>query len=558
MRLPLAWLLSSLASISFTIPSLGADAPAHREMAIAHAGLQLPVRTGAPKQRVKLSVEGRTVREFEIELAEDKADFWVYTDLGPRAIASRGKTLRIDVDRLPEGSKGLERIEQGEGIPDAASIYHEAARPQFHFTSRRGWLNDPNGLVWDRGRYHLFYQHNPYGWAWGNMHWGHATSPDLVHWTEWPDALSPREFGDWCFSGSAVVDRANTSGFQRGQHAPLVIAYTSTGRGECIASSNDGGSSFVEYEGNPVVKHAGRDPRLLWYAPAGHWVMAVYDETAGKQSIAFHTSPDLKRWTQRSKIDGFFECPDLFELPVEGSAGESRWVLHAADGKYVLGDFDGQAFHATSGKEKLQVWYGNFYAAQSFSHVPDGRRIQIGWGRDITFPGMPFNQQMTVPVRLALRRAEDALRVFAEPVAELSSLRAAKHEWSEIMLAPSSNPLRDVQGELFDIEAEFEPAGAKVFGLELRGTRLVYDVARREVSCKDVKAPLEPVDGRIRLRILVDRGSIEVFGNHGRIAMSVAAPADPKNHTLAAFSEGGTISVPSLVVYELNSAWTQH
>ena len=136
-----------------------------------------------------------------------------------------------------------------------------------------------------------------------------------------------------------------------------------------------------------MVKHAGRDPKLVWYEPTQHWVMAVYDETAGKQGIAFHTSPDLKNWTLQSKIDGFFECPDLFELPVDGDAGRSRWVLYAADGKYVLGDFDGQAFHPTSGKDKLQVWYGNFYAAQSFSNTPDGRRIQIGWANGVTFPG---------------------------------------------------------------------------------------------------------------------------------------------------------------------------
>jgi fructan beta-fructosidase len=526
--------------------------PAHREILIAHFYLHLPVRTGAPKCRMKLSIEGRTIREFEIELAEDKPDFWVFTELGPY----RGKTMRIDVDRLEHGSQGLARITQAENVPDVRGVYHEPHRPRFHFTSQRGWLNDPNGLVWAGGAYHLFYQHNPYGWNWGNMHWGHAVSPDLVRWTEVPPALYPREFGDWCFSGSGVVDARNTGGFQTGQDRPIVVAFTSTGRGECIAYSNDGGYTFKEYAGNPVVKHAGRDPRLVWYEPGRHWVMAVYDETGGRQAIAFHTSPDLKIWTQRSKIDGFFECPDLFELPVDGNPARTRWVLHAADGKYVLGDFDGQAFHMTSGKEKLQVWYGNFYAAQSFSNTPDHRRIQIGWANGAAFPGMPFNQQMTVPVQLALRSADDGMRLFAQPVRELASLRGQKHEWTELTLASGDNPLRNVTGDLFEIAVDFSPAGTGTLELDLRGTPLVYDRSKHELICKNVRTPLRPEEGRIRLQVFLDRGSIEVFGNHGRVAMSIASIPAETNRSIGVFSRGGPIELHSLVVHELRSAWT--
>jgi len=180
---------------------------------------------------MKLSLDGQTIREFEIELAEGKPDFWVFTDLAPY----RGKTLRIDLDELDPHSRGLGSITQAEEVPDAGLVYQEAHRPQFQFTSRRGWHNDPNGLVWHAGAYHLFYQHNPYGWNWGNMHWGHAVSSDLVHWKERPTALYPRQFDDWCFSGSAVVDTHNTSGFQQGTEPPIVVAFTSTGRGECIA-----------------------------------------------------------------------------------------------------------------------------------------------------------------------------------------------------------------------------------------------------------------------------------------------------------------------------------
>ncbi len=526
--------------------------PAHRELVIMHRYLHLPVRTGAAKQRMKLSVEGRTIREFEIELAEAKADFWVFSDLEPY----RGKTLRIDVNALQPGSQGLAAITQGADIPDAKLIYREADRPQFHFTSRRGWLNDPNGLVWQAGSYHLFYQHNPYGWNWGNMHWGHAVSPDLVHWKELPTALYPRKFGDWCFSGSGIVDTDNTAGFQQGDKPPLVVAFTSTGRGECIAYSNDQGRTWKEYEGNPVVKHAGRDPKLVWYAPGRHWVMAVYDETGGRQGIAFHTSPDLKHWSFQSKTDGFFECPDLFELPVQGEPGKSRWVLYAADGKYVLGDFDGRSFHVTSGKDKLQLWYGNFYAAQSFSNVYRGRQIQIGWANGVAFPGMPFNQQMTLPVELTLNPTEDGLRLFARPAGDLRSIQGGSLGLEKIRLVPGDNPLRDVRGELFKIGLMFKPAKAGSLELSLRGTPLVYDCVKQELVCKSVRAPLRPHEGGwVWLNVFVDRGSIEAFGNFGRVAISVAAIADHGNRSLGLTSRGGPIEVRYLTVDSLRSAW---
>ncbi len=533
--------------------STGQAATASRELVLTHRYLHLPVRTGAPKRRMSLRIDGQAHREFEIELAENQPEFWVFEDLD----AHRGKTLRIEVDALEHPAESLARISQADQVPDAQGMYHEPHRPQFHFTSRRGWLNDPNGLVYQAGAYHLYYQHNPYGWSWGNMHWGHALSTDLVHWHEQPIALRPRAFGDWCFSGSAVVDTRNTSRSQSGQAPPLAAAFTSTGRGECILFSNDRGQTWKEYEGNPVVKHAGRDPRLLWFEPAKHWVMAVYDETGGKQSIAFYASSDLKAWTYQSKIDGFFECPDLFELPVDGDRSKTRWVLHAADGKYMLGDFDGRAFRPTSGKNKLQLWYGSFYAAQSYSNTPDGRRIQIGWNNAATFPGMPFNQQMTLPVELTLKNTDEGIRLMAQPVLELASLRGQKREWSALTLSNGEDPLRELSGDLFEIALEASTDGVENLGLDLRGTRLVYEPARHELVCKNVRAPLQPYNGKINLRVFLDRGSIEVFGNDGRIAMSVAAIPGGHNRTISVLRQGGPVKIDSLVVHELKSAWGQ-
>ncbi|MFO0910412.1 MAG: glycoside hydrolase family 32 protein [Isosphaeraceae bacterium] len=394
-------------------------APAERTIEVTARYLHLPVTRDAPVRRLTIRSGDRVIHDFEIRLtpAGAKPSFWAFTDLEPH----RASRLTI-TGKLPGGAPSLEGLKLEDQVPNAAAIYREADRPRFHFTSRVGWLNDPNGLVYHDGSYHLYYQHNPYGWDWGNMHWGHAVSPDLVHWVEKPIAIYPHRFGDWAFSGSAVVDHDNTSGFGQNGKAPLVAAYTSTGRGECIVFSNDGGATFQEYPGNPVVKHEGRDPRLLWHTASKQWVMAVYDESEGKRWIAFHTSPDLKRWTFQSKIADFFECPDLFELPIRGKADQSRWVLYAADGAYLLGRFDGRTFTPDEPGKKHRVWHGNFYAAQSYSDAPEGRRIQVGWGQGITFDAMPFNQQMCIPVELTLRETPDGLRMFAFPVREVDAL----------------------------------------------------------------------------------------------------------------------------------------
>ena len=518
-----------------------AGPPAKRDITIETRFLSLPVKTGAPKKRMRYTLEGKTIREFEIELADAEPSFWVFDE----AAEFKGKTLRLEVDGAAADSKGLAAVVQGGAIKGGENLYQEKYRPQFHFTSKRGWLNDPNGLVFSEGEYHLYYQHNPYGWDWGNMHWGHAVSADLVHWKELPTAMFPRQFGDWCFSGSALADGKQ-----------LVAAYTSTGRGECIAFSRDKGRSWADFKDNPVVKHTGRDPRLLWHEPTKQWVMAVYDETDGKKWIAFYNSPDLKKWTYQSRIEGFYECPDLFEAPVEGDDGAKKWVLYAADAKYVVGEFDGKTFTPDQ-PGKQQLWYGNFYAAQTYSNAPDGRRIQIGWANGAAFPGMPFNQQMAFPCRLTLHQTSNGARMFAEPVKEIETLHAKKQVIADRILKPGDNPLAEVSGDLFDIGCEFRPTDAKAFGFTIRGVPVIFDVVKNEISCKNVKAPLKPMDGKVRLRLLVDRGSIEIFGNGGQAALSVGViPADDE-HRLEVFSRGGATSLRSLEVIELKSAWEQ-
>lgn len=515
--------------------------PQIREMTAERTYLHLPVRTGRPKRRLQISVGGAVVRECEIELADRDPQFWAVLDVRPW----KGQTLRLEVRGPASARAALDTVTQGDDLKGTDPPAGEAARPLIHFTSRRGWLNDPNGMVYHQGEYHLFYQHNPYGWGWGNMHWGHAVSRDLVQWEELPIAIYPATFGDWAFSGSAVVDAANTSGFKTGAEDVLVGAYTSTGRGECIVYSNDRGRTWAEYSGNPVVKHQGRDPRLLWHAATKQWVMAVYHEAGKKQEIAFHTSPDLKTWTFRSTIDGFYECPDLFELAPDGDASKSRWVLLAADGRYVLGSFDGREFKPDGGKQT--VWYGNFYASQSFSNAPDNRRIQIGWARGTDFPGLPFNQQMNIPVELRLKSTEDGLRLTALPVKEIEQLRDRPR-------TPGPGVRSGELAEAADLELVFRPGKAARVVLDVRGLAVVYDVRKNVLSTKNVAAPLAPQGGAVRLRVIVDRGSVEIFGNGGRVALSAAWIAARDNRTFSISADGGDIEVDSLDVWDLRSA----
>jgi fructan beta-fructosidase len=531
-----------------------------KELTLESRYLNLPVKNGAAKRRMSLSVDGQIVREFEIELAEGEPDFWVFLDIS----TFRGKKATIRVASLSRNSAAWQAIGQSDTIKGAEDLYQEKHRPQFHFSSRRGWNNDSNGLVFYQGEYHLYYQHNPYGWNWGNMHWGHAVSADLVHWKELPIALYPQKFGDWCFSGSAVVDGDNTAGFKTGEEDVIVAAYTSTGRGECLAYSNDRGRTFTDYPGNPVVTHKGRDPKVIWYQPGRHWVMAVYDEPAaplrvGEQDksrgISFYTSRNLRDWQFRSRIDGFYECPEIFELPVDGNQDNQRWVVHAADGNYVIGQFDGRTFTAESGKHPWS--YGDcFYASQTFNNLPpeDGRRIQIAWGR-IATPGMPFNQCMLFPCELTLRTTEDGVRMFAEPAREIERLHQQAHRWTEEALTPEGNVLAQVTGELFHMRGRFEVGTAGGLDLVIRGVPVAYDVEKQELSCKGKTAPLKPTGGTIQLEILVDRTSIEVFGSRGRVYMPIAViPAD-HDQSLQLRARGGGARIQSLEVYRLRSAW---
>jgi fructan beta-fructosidase len=507
--------------------------------------LLLPVRNGGRKgQKPKgaLVVDGSVVREFDIDLA-DEPEWFAHLDVR----AWRGKTAAVRVEKIDAGSKALDLVATSDAIWKADEVYREPLRGQLRFSSRRGWNNDPNGMVFADGEYHLYYQHNPYGWPWGNMHWGHAVSPDMVHWREEPIAIYPVRHGDWVFSGSAVVDRDNTSGWRAGTNQLIVAAFTSTGRGECIVYSNDRGRTFRECEDNPVVVHKGRDPRLLWHGASKQWVMAVYTEVDGKRWIAFHTSPDLKVWTFRSRIEGFYECPDLFQLG-------GKWVLTAASSEYMVGRFDGATFTPETPKLKGHLGRG-YYAAQTFSHEPKGRVVQVGWFQTAT-PGMPFNQSMSLPNELGLVETGDGPRMTWTPGRELESLRAKTHRLAPVALREgAANPLAGVSAELVELRTEIEPGDAAEVAFTLRGLTVVYETAKRELVVNGHRAPAPLKDGRLTLAVYVDRNGSEVYACDGRVFVPMPFLPKADDRALSVAAKGGTARLTSLEVHELRGIW---
>ncbi|MCF7709125.1 MAG: glycoside hydrolase family 32 protein [Verrucomicrobia bacterium] len=517
-----------------------------RRLTLENNYLNLPVKNGAPMRRMELRIKDRPVRAFDIELAPDSPDWWAYIDVRP----FRGKEAVLKVDAMTPGSHGLALVEQANKIKGATNLYDEPLRPQFHFSQKRGWNNDPNGMVYYDGEYHLFFQHNPYGWNWGNMHWGHAVSKDLVRWKQLPDVLYPwTQAKAHCFSGSAVVDRRNTAGFQTGDEKVIVAAFTDTGCGEALAYSNDRGRHFTYYEGNPVVEHEGRDPKIIWYKPKKHWVMAVYDEREGSRAIAFYTSPNLKDWEFQSRLEGYFECPEIFELPVDGDKANTRWVVYGADAKYAIGRFNGKTF-IPEHEGKYQAHWGDYYASQTFSGTPDGRRIQIGWGR-INMEGMPFNQMMTFPCRLTLRSTDDGIRMFAEPVEELELLHRRKHARHDIALKPDAPASISASGRLFDIRAVFDVGESETLGLQIGETKVIYNTAQEDL----MGMPLKPVNGKISIQILVDRPSMEICGNDGRVYQTRSFRSESEISGIEVFVDGGRAELDEIKVYELDSIW---
>ena len=473
--------------------------------------------------------------------------------------------------------------------------YAEPLRPRFHFTPARNFMNDPNGLVFDGGEYHLFYQHNPFGAEWGHMSWGHAVSPDLVHWTHLPVALR-EENGVMIFSGSVVADPDDTSGLcgpPAGRASCLIAIYTGHGLGkqtQNLAFSTDHGRTWTKYAGNPVLDlglKEFRDPKVFWHAPTRRWILLTV--LADQHKLRIFGSSDLKAWEALSDFGpagatgGAWECPDLFPLAVDGAAGDTRWVLDidinpggqagGSGGQYFVGTFDGRTFVNDNPPDTtLWVDYGkDFYATLSFSGIPasDGRRIWMGWMSNWLYanvePTAPWRGVQSVPRALSLARRPAGIRLVQTPVAELRALRATSEP--AVLTAPSALPpsaeieleVRRTAGGEAGVRL-FNAAGEEaVIGVAAQGPEVFVDRRRSRLTAFHEAYPgrqAGPVrwkDDRVALRILFDRSTLEVFANDGETVISERVyPTRPLDRL--ELRPGAGVG-PTVRLWELRPVW---
>ena len=470
-------------------------------------------------------------------------------------------------------------------------------------------MNDPNGLVFFQGEYHLFFQHNPFGNKWGHMSWGHALSRDLVHWQELPVAL-PEADGTMIFSGSAVVDWRNASGLGKNGAPPMIAIYTgdrpSDGRQtQCIAWSNDRGRTWTKFSGNPILDVGSnnfRDPKVFWHEPTQRWIMVV--SMAEDRRIEFYGSTNLREWTQTGDFgptgatNGVWECPDMFPVAIEGYPPRTAWVLVVNIGsgspaggsgtQYFVGQFDGRTFTSESPvvlpRDALWADFGrDFYAAVSWSDIPkhDGRRIWIGWMSNWEYaqdvPTSPWRNAMTIPRELSLRQTPGGLRLVQEPGPELKSLRTHRHVFKDGSITQANQWLRkqNLQGDSFEIVLELEPGQTGQCGMRLlKGPDEESIIGFDEVSKRVFvdrshsgntsfhkafpaihHAQARLVDGRLKLHLFVDACSLEIFVNDGEVVLTDLVFPSQNSRGIQLFSRASDATVSAFRIWPLKSAF---
>jgi sucrose-6-phosphate hydrolase SacC (GH32 family) len=474
-----------------------------------------------------------------------------------------GKTARLILVDRSSGDWGhvnvdsIVQTDSPERRPvEIAPLYRESLRPQFHFTARQwamtrlnpgrqqeGWINDLNGLIYYDGEYHLFAQR----WA---KCWLHAVSRDLVHWTELPPAFWEEEQGSGVQSGTIVIDYQNTSGLSTPDN-PAMVAFWSRfdNRSQCLSFSTDHGRTWTHYAHNPIFVRPERDPKVFWYEPGKHWVMMMY----GDSQYHILTSRNLLEWKdEQHPLADCFECPDLFQLPIDADPQRTKWVMVQGNGKYTLGTFDGTKFVEET--PRLACDLGpHFYATQTWSNTEtdDGRRVQVAWMNAGTYPDMPFNQQISFPCELSLRTTPAGVRLFRQPVRELESLLRTPDTWSARTLRDGMTLPLEPAGDGYRIVADLR-VGEKARAIfDIRGTRVV--VTHTGIESGDAKGS---VQGEVRrVELLVDRTSVEAFVNDGEL--STTRCFVPAASGISLRAEGGEVAVKSLTVWPVASAWTK-
>lgn len=552
--------------------------------------LLLPVQENAPEGKVNIIVnnEFQLEQNINIRLAREKVDYYVPLDLS----AYQGKSVSVDVTGMPSSSLCWKEIKLSDTFD---SSNRETYRPVYHHTPVYGWMNDPNGMFYKDGVYHLYFQYNPYGSMWANMTWGHSTSTDLTHWTYEGTAIVPDAWGA-IFSGSCVVDKDNTAGFGKGAVVAFYTSAKSTPWGDVqsqsMAYSLDNGKTFIKYEHNPILTSTERDfrdPKVFWYAPGKHWVMML----AVGQEMQIYSSGNLKEWKKESSFGamqgahgGVWECPDLVEVAVEGSK-EKKWVLicnlnpggpfGGSAAQYFVGSFDGKKFvNESPTQTKWLDWGKDNYATVTWSNAPAGRCIALGWMSNWQYannvPTTQYRSANTLARDLTLYRAGGELYLKSKPSPEIKKARAEEKKISTFEVKGNyevASLLADNKGT-YEIEMTIENKGTSKIDFSLMNEKgekvaMYYDVVRKQFvmdrSASGIVgfsrdfpavtvAPVRNTD-QIHLRLFIDRSSVEAFGEDGEYVMTnLVFPAEPYNRMVFS-SDKGSYIVKSMNVYRL-------
>lgn len=551
--------------------------------------LLLPIQDDAPEGKICVVKDNEQKGTLmNVRLARERVDSYV-----PFALSAyKGQHISIEIQGVPETAICWKELKLS-GSFDMAN--KESFRPVYHHTPAYGWMNDPNGMFYKDGVYHLYFQYNPYGSVWGNMHWGHSTSTDLMHWKFEGCAIVPDAWGA-IFSGSCVVDHENTAGFGKEAVVAFYTSAKSTPWGDIqmqsMAYSLDNGKTFTKYEGNPILTSSEkdfRDPKVFWYAPGKHWVMIL----AVGQHMEIYSSVNLKEWKKESEFGamqgahgGVWECPDLVEIPVEGTR-EKKWVLicnlnpggpfGGSAAQYFVGSFDGKKFvNESPTQTKWMDWGKDNYATVTWNNAPDGRCIALGWMSNWQYannvPTRQYRSANTLARDLTLYREGQELYLKSTPSVEVKKARGKKVSIPSFKVSEKHemvNLFEEKQGA-YEVEIVIQNAGASKIAFSLLNDKgekvsMYYDLNRKQFVMdrsesgkvdfsKDFPAvTVAPVnvDKELTLRLFVDRSSIEAFGEDGKFVMTnLVFPSQPYVKMCFEADKNG-YAVKSLNVYKL-------
>ena len=551
--------------------------------------LLLPIQDDAPEGKICVVKDNEQKGTLmNVRLARERVDSYV-----PFALSAyKGQHISIEIQGVPETALCWKELKLSGSF---YMVNKESFRPVYHHTPAYGWMNDPNGMFYKDGVYHLYFQYNPYGSVWGNMHWGHSTSTDLMHWKFEGCAIVPDAWGA-IFSGSCVVDHENTAGFGKEAVVAFYTSAKSTPWGDIqmqsMAYSLDNGKTFTKYEGNPIQTSSEkdfRDPKVFWYAPGKHWVMIL----AVGQHMEIYSSVNLKEWKKESEFGamqgahgGVWECPDLVEIPVEGTR-EKKWVLicnlnpggpfGGSAAQYFVGSFDGKKFvNESPTQTKWMDWGKDNYATVTWNNAPDGRCIALGWMSNWQYannvPTRQYRSANTLARDLTLYREGQELYLKSTPSSEVKKARGKKVSIPSFKVSEKHEMVNlfEEKQEAYEVEIVIQNAGASKIAFCLLNDKgekvsMYYDLNRKQFVMdrsesgtvdfsKDFPAvTVAPVnvDKELTLRLFVDRSSIEAFGEDGKFVMTnLVFPSQPYVKMCFEADKNG-YAVKSLNVYKL-------